>query len=66
MMGEGAVVDLMDSEYAIPGELEAYVPAQRRVEAWPDRAQRRIDALESRIRHLEALVHRLVNGAAQE
>ena len=65
-MGEGAVVDLMDSEYAIPGELEAYVPAQRRVEAWPDRAQRRIDALESRIRHLESMVHRLVNGAAQE
>jgi hypothetical protein len=66
MMGEGAVIDLMDDEYAIPGELQAYVPAQRRVEAWPERAQRRIDALESRIRHLESMVHRLVNGAAQE
>lgn len=65
-MGEGAVVDLMDSEYAIPGELEAYVAERRRVEAWPERAQRRIEAMESRIRHLETLVHRLVNGAAQE
>lgn len=65
-MGEGVIVDLMDSEYAIPGELEAHVPAQRRVEAWPERAQRRIEALEGRIRHLEAMVHRLVNGAGQE
>lgn len=65
-MGEGTIIDMMDDEYAIPGELQAYVPAQRRVEAWPERAQRRVEALESRVRHLEALVHRLVNGAGQE
>lgn len=61
-MGEGAIVDLMDSEYAMPGELEAYVPAQRRVEAWPERAQRRIEALEGRVLHLETLVQRLVDA----
>lgn len=61
-MGEGAVVDLMDGEYAVPGELQGYVPEHRRVEAWPERAQRRMEALERRVRHLEVLVHRLVNG----
>jgi len=60
-MGEGAVVDLMDGEYTVPGELQAYVPEHRRVEAWPERAQRRVDALERRVRHLEMLVHRLIN-----
>lgn len=64
-MGEGAVVemDLMDSEYAIPGELQAYVAEHRRVEAWPEKAQRRIESLERRVRHLEELVHRLVNAS---
>lgn len=61
-MGEGVVVDLMDEEYAMPGELLAFVAEHRRVEAWPERAQRRIDGLEKRVRHLEELVHRLVNG----
>jgi hypothetical protein len=61
-MGEGAIVDLMDGEYAIPGELQAYVAEHRRVEAWPEKAQRRIDSLERRVRHLEEMVHRLVNA----
>ncbi len=64
-MGEGGVVDLMDEEYAMPGELEGYVAEHRRVEAWPERAQRRVDALERRVRHLEELVHRLLNGAQE-
>jgi len=61
-MGEGAVVDLMDGEYAIPGELQAYVAEHRRVEAWPEKAQRRLDSLEARVRHLEEMVHRLINA----
>lgn len=64
-MGEGAVVemDLTDDEYAIPGALNAYVAEHRRVEAWPEKAQRRIDGLEKRVQHLEELVHRLVNAS---
>lgn len=61
-MGEGVVVDLMDDEYARPGELQAYTPEHRRVEAWPERVQRRVESLESRVRHLEMAVHRLMNG----
>lgn len=60
-MGEGAVVDLMDGEYTIPGELLAYVAEHRRVEAWPEKAQRRVESLERRVRHLEEMIHRLVN-----
>lgn len=60
-MGEHVIVDLMDDEYARPGELQAYTPEHRRVEAWPERVQRRVDALERRVRHLEMLVHRLIN-----
>lgn len=60
-MGEGAIVDLLDEEYAMPGELQAYRAEHRRIEAWPERAQRRIDALERRVRHLEELVHRMIN-----
>ena len=54
-MGEGAVVeiDLMDEEYAIPGELAAYAPQHRRIEAHPERTDRRIDALERRVRQVE-------------
>lgn len=61
-MGEGAVVDLMDGEYTIPGELQAYVAERRRVEAWPEKAQWRMDSLEARVRHLEEMVHRLINA----
>lgn len=61
-MGEGAVVDLMDGEFTIPGELQAYVAEHRRVEAWPEKTARRVESLERRVRHLEALVHRLVNA----
>lgn len=62
-MGEGGIIDMMDDEYTIPGQLHAYVPEEKRVEAWPEKAQRRIDSLERRVRHLESLVHRLVNGS---
>lgn len=63
-MGEGAIVDLMDDEYTVPGELQAYRSEHRRIEAWPEQAQRRIDALERRVRHLECLVHRLINAGS--
>lgn len=69
-MSEGAIIDMMDEEYAIPGELGAYTSEHRRIEAWPDKAKRQIVALERRalalegkVRHLEALVHRLVNAS---
>jgi len=62
-MGEGAVVDLMDAEYAMPGELDrVHYGGGLRVEAWPERAQRQIEALEGRVRHLEVMVHRLLNA----
>lgn len=54
-------IDIMDGEYAMPGELEAWTPEHRRVEAWPDKAKRQIEQLEQRVLHLEALVHRLMN-----
>jgi hypothetical protein len=48
-------IDLLDPEYAMPGELERSAQAGRpqRVEAWPERAQRRIEALEARMAALE-------------
>ena len=63
-MGEGAVVDMEDGEFTVPGELQAYVAEHRRIEAWPEKTARRVESLERRVRHLEALVHRLVNGDA--
>ena len=60
-MTEHAIIDRLDDEYTIPGELQAYVPEHRRVEAWPDKAKRQIEALEKRVRHLEMMVHRLAN-----
>lgn len=62
-MAEGALVDMMDDEYTIPGELQAYVLQANRVEAWPEKTARRIDSLERRVRYLEMLVHRLLNGS---
>lgn len=52
---------LSDPEYAVPGEI------QRRVEAWPEKTDRRIDSLENRVSFLEATVHRLMNaGSVQD
>mgnify|MGYP001005082815 FL=1 len=47
---------LSDPEYAVPGELD------RRVEAWPEKADRRIGYLERRLSFLEATVHRMLNA----
>lgn len=60
-MLDAAQIDIGDPEYAMPGELEAWTPAHRRIEAWPDRAKRQIERLEQRVLHLECLVHRLIN-----
>jgi hypothetical protein len=57
------LIDLMDAEYAMPGELEVLTPPHRRIEAWPDKAKRQIESLERRVRHLEVLIHRLVNAS---
>jgi hypothetical protein len=52
---------LSDPEYAVPGEI------QRRVEAWPEKTDRRIDSLEKRLAFLEATVHRMLNaGSVQD
>lgn len=51
--------DIGDPEYAMPGELEAYKAPARRVEAWPDKAERRIAALERRLFALETEVGHL-------
>jgi len=47
---------LSDPEYAVPGEIH------RRVEAWPEKTDRRIDSLEKRLAFLEATVHRMINA----
>jgi hypothetical protein len=90
-MGEGAVVDLMDAEYAMPDEINEWVkrhttrpepwfetakrnlieevrqsaPIMRQTACepwpWPETAKRQIAGLESRVRHLERLVHGLLN-----
>ena len=52
---------LSDPEYAVPGEIH------RRVEAWPEKTDRRIDSLEKRLAFLEATVHRMLNaGSVQD
>lgn len=63
-------IDLSDSEYTVPGELDNYVPECRRVEAWPEKAERRIDtlerrlfALETEVAHLRDDIRRLVEQA---
>lgn len=57
---DGTEVYLSDPEYAIPGELD-YPP---RTSTEIIDAQFR--ALDKRVRHLEGLVYRLVNGAPPE
>lgn len=52
-------INFDDAEYTIPGELAAYVPEHRRIEAWPERAERRLAALEGRVRRLEGCLQRL-------
>ena len=47
---------LSDPEYAVPGEMH------RRVEAWPEKTDRRIDSLEKRLAFLEATLHRMLNA----
>lgn len=54
-------LNITDPEYAIPGELD-----RRPVEAWPERTERRINQLEDRIRHLEAILHGLLNQATED
>lgn len=53
-------LNITDPEYTIPGQLD------RRVEAWPERTERRINQLEQRIRHLETVVNRLLNQATED
>lgn len=53
-------IDLHAPEYTIPGDLD------RRVEAWPDRTERRLRHLEHRVRHLEETLHRLLNQATED
>jgi len=48
------MIDLYDSEYTVPGEL--LLPTPKPVEAWPEKADRRI---------MEMTVHRLINAADQ-
>lgn len=57
------MIDLYDSEYTVPGEL--LLPTPKPVEAWPEKADRRIKSLESRVRFLEMTLHRLINAAEQ-
>lgn len=63
-MLDAAKIDINDPEYAMPGELEAWTPAHRRIEAWPDRAKRQIERLEQRVLQLERLVHQLIDTEA--
>lgn len=53
-------LNITDPEYTIPGQLD------RRVEAWPERTERRINQLEQRIRQLEEMLHRLLNQATED
>jgi hypothetical protein len=61
-MGEGAVIDMLDAEYTMPGELMLSVRTWRDVavvEAWPERAQREIDALTTTVAGLVRRVERI-------
>jgi hypothetical protein len=58
-------IDLGDPEYAMPGELDAYTPPQRRLEA-PlriDALERRLSALETEVGHLRDDLRRLAEQA---
>jgi len=59
-------IDFNDDEYTIPGELLATAPDVRRaVEAWPERTDHRLSAIERRLRHLEVQLHQLLNQQEQ-
>ena len=63
-MGEGELIDILDPEYAMPGEIERHESNVKRhasCEPWPETAKRQISSLEGRVRHLERLVHGLLN-----
>jgi hypothetical protein len=56
-------INFDDEEYTIPGELLTTATAARRtVEAWPERTDQRLDAIEARLRHVETLLHQRVNA----
>jgi len=65
-MGEGELIDILDPEYAMPGELERWPERTPRVEPWPETAKRQIASLEDRVRYLEGLVHLMLNADDQE
>ena len=52
-------IDMDDAEYAIPGELQAYKPTRRLVEAWPEKAQRRIETLERQVFEMRTEIEHL-------
>lgn len=52
----------VDTEFAAPGELDAWLNGEYQIEAWPDKAKRQIASLESRVRALEVQVHQLLNA----
>lgn len=66
-MGEHSVVDFDDFEYAIPGEHLRKASdydlrtGPERLHAQVDEHARRIAELEQRLRHVEVLLHRVVN-----
>lgn len=68
-MGEGELIDILDPEYAMPGEIEGWASSVKRqtsCEPWPETAKRQIAALEGRVHHLECLVHLMLNADDQE
>lgn len=68
-MGEGELIDILDPEYAMPGEIERQTSNVMRhgaCEPWPETAKRQIAALEGRVRHLEQLVQLMLNAEDQE
>lgn len=62
-MPEPTTINFDDDEYTIPGELLTTATAVRSgVEAYPERTDRRLDAIEQRLRHVETLLHQLLNA----
>lgn len=53
---EPEAIDFDDPEYAMPGELAGWTPPQRRVEGYPEQADRRLAALERRLLRVERCV----------
>ena len=68
-MGEGELIDILDPEYAMPGEIERHVAGVMRRDAcepWPETAKRQIAELQEKVRYLEGLVHLMLNADDQE